>query len=55
MYYFADREFEKGETPKQTILTVDATAKKEEETKDFDNTEIAPPPLETAIGTKYGF
>ena len=55
MYYYADKEFEKGETVKQTILTVDATAQKEEEAKDFDNTEIAPPALETAIGTKYGF
>ena len=53
LYYYANYEFDKTETPKQTILTVDSRAGKKEEVADFDNEQCKVPHLETAISLKY--
>ena len=52
LYYYANYEYERKETPKQTLLTLDSRAQKREEAADFDNNEDKVPHLETALATK---
>ena len=51
LYYYANQEFDKTETPKQTLLTIDSRGGQKEEVAGFDE-ENTVPPLETAIHSK---
>ena len=52
LYYYANYEFDKTETPKQTMLTIDSRTNQKEEAAGFDGENIVPP-LETALHFKY--
>jgi hypothetical protein len=56
LFYYANYEFAKTDTPKETLLTIDSRGggkKEEDDEKDFDLTASAALPLiETAIQTK---
>ena len=52
LYYYANYEFDKTETPKQTLITIDSRGGKKEEVAGFDQEENILPPLETAINSK---
>jgi len=52
LYYFANYEFDKTETPKQTLITIDSRGGQKEEVAGFDE-EDTTPPLETAIHSKW--
>ena len=51
LYYYANYEFDKTETPKQTLLTIDSRTNQKEEAAGFDE-ENTVPPLETAVHSK---
>jgi len=53
LYYYANYEFDKTETPKQTLITIDSRGGKKEEVAGFDQEENILPPLETAINSKW--